>query len=64
MKRGLRNKWEILRIQYIGKRNQNNGRQEKSFPTPKKKKKKKRKKKENVVYTNFKDIIVDYFEKF
>ena len=61
MKRGLRNKWEILRIQYIGKRNQNNGRQEKSFPTPKKKK---RKKIENVVYTNFKDIIVDYFEEF
>ena len=27
-------------------------------------KKKKRKKIENVVYTNFKDIIVDYFEEF
>ena len=60
MKRGLRNKWEILRILYIGKRNQNNGRQEKSFPSPKKKKKKK----EKVVYTNFKDIIVDHFEEF
>ena len=38
MKTGLRNKWEILGIQYIGKRNWNNGRQVKSFPPPQKEK--------------------------